>query len=76
MLYLCFETFYFYSDPRHLIFEKNLSKTKEYKKSGLSITLELGRLSIFHILFNLQKCLIKERNTGGFTNTACKGMHK
>ena len=35
-------------------------------KTYLSIALE-GRLSIFYIVFNLQKCLIKERNTGGFT---------
>ena len=33
MLYLCFETFYFYfySDPRHLIFEKNCHKPRNIK---------------------------------------------
>ena len=35
-------------------------------KTYLNIALE-GRLSIFYIVFNLQKCLIKVRNTGGFT---------
>ena len=35
-------------------------------KTYLNIALE-GRLSIFHILFTLQKCLIKERNTVGFS---------
>ena len=35
-------------------------------KTYLNVALE-GRLSIFYIVFNLQKCLIKEQNTGGFT---------
>ena len=35
-------------------------------KTYLNIALE-GELSIFHILCNLQKCLIKEQNMGGFT---------
>ena len=56
-------------------------------KTYLNIALE-GRLSIFYIVFNLQKCLIKERNMEAslfndiediskFTriNTACKHMH-
>ena len=53
MLYLkCFETFYFhfYSDPRHLIFEKNFRKPRNVKslalKSG-NFTLGLTR-SRFH----------------------------
>ena len=60
-------------------------------KTYLNIALEGSlRLSIFYIVFNLQKCLIKERNTGGFTifkttlkiflkitgiNIVCKRMH-
>ena len=37
MLYLCFETFYFYfySDLRHLIFEKNCHKPRNIKSLAL-----------------------------------------
>ena len=37
MLYLCFETFYFYFyfDPRHLIFEKNCRKPRNIKSLAL-----------------------------------------
>ena len=35
-------------------------------KTYLNIAFE-GRLSILYIVFNLQKCLTKERNTRGFT---------
>ena len=43
--YLCFETFYFYfySDPRNLIFEKNCGKPRNIKKSGLMLTAFLLR---------------------------------
>ena len=37
MLYLCFETFYFYfySDPQHFIFEKNCRKPRNIKSLAL-----------------------------------------
>ena len=35
-------------------------------KTYLNIALE-GRLTIFYMVFNLQKRLNKEQNTGGFT---------
>ena len=40
MLYLYFDTFYFYlySDPRHLIFEKNCHKPRNIKSLALVFT--------------------------------------
>ena len=42
MLYLCFETSYFYSDPRHLIFEKNCRKPRNIKSLALMIFILKG----------------------------------
>ena len=75
----------------HIIFKQMIKYShfcSRKIKTYLNIALE-GRLSIFYILFNLQKCLIKERTRGASLfsgiediskitgiNTACKHMHK
>ena len=49
MLYLCLETFYFYfySDPRHLIFEKNCRKPRNIKSLALWIDRRCRKITHF-----------------------------